>query len=552
MIRCKLIIILILLTSIVFSQNTLQEENYKADIIIYGGTSSAIISGIKAASLGRSVIIISPDNHLGGMTSNGLGFTDSGHKEYIGGLAKEFYHRVYQYYSEETTWNWVSRNKFKNKGQDAPSIDDKSQTMWTFEPHVAEQIFDDWLKEYPIQILKNEWLDRERPLDKEAQQIIAFYTLSGKRIEGKIFIDASYEGDLMALTGVSYHVGRESNSVYNETYNGIQKGVFQHDHNFKDLKINAYWEHNSKKSGLLPKISEDTPGNNGDGDHRVEAYCYRLCLTQVRDNFIPITKPDGYNPKNYELLGRIYEAGWDQTFVKFDAIPNGKTDVNNHGPFSHDNIGMNYEYPEASYEKRKEIEKEHQAYQQGLLFFIKTDPRVPDSTRLAMAKWGYAKDEFKDNNGFPHQLYIREARRMIGSYVMTEHDVMGKKKINDPIGMGSYSLDSHNVQRYVTFFHHVENEGDIGVNPPHPYSISMRSILPKENECTNLIVPVCLSSSHIAYGSIRMEPVFMLLGESASQLADLALKNKTTVQKVNYNTLKGVLLEANQILTYQK
>ncbi|MBU2949746.1 FAD-dependent oxidoreductase [Tamlana agarivorans] len=531
-----------------FNSTAQTNTTHQADIVIYGGTSSAIVAAVKAKQLGHSVLVVSPDKHLGGVSSSGLGYTDSGNSRLIGGLSKTFYQKVYNYYQDIKVWHWESMEDFHGEGQGTSAINTQSKTMWVFEPHAAEHIFDTWVAENNITVLKEEWLDRNKPIIKASTTIKSFYTLSGKKIEGKIFIDATYEGDLMAAAGVSYHVGRESNAVYNETYNGVQKEVYQHKHNFKKLKISPYLSPRHKESGLLAKISNQNPGKNGDGDHRVEAYCFRMCLTKVPHNRIPISKPEDYNPMDYELLARVYKKGWKATFQKFDGIPNLKTDVNNHGPFSMDNIGMNYDYPEASYEERKAIAIEHRRYQEGLLYFTATDSRVPKKIREEMQKWGYPKDEFTDNGGFPHQLYVREARRMVGDYVMTEHNVLGKSDTNASIGVGSYALDSHNTQRYVTAEGHVENEGDIGVEPPHPYKIDKGTILPKASECTNLIVPVCVSSSHTAYGSIRMEPVFMILGESASQIASLAIQNKVKVQDVNYKELQPLLIKSGQIL----
>ncbi|WP_281323804.1 FAD-dependent oxidoreductase [Flavobacterium sp. IMCC34518] len=521
---------------------------YNTDIVIYGGTSSAIIAAVKAKQLGHSVLVISPETHLGGMTSSGLGYTDSGNTRLIGGLAKDFYKRVYSKYQSNTAWKWQKKSSFKSKAQSNSAVNKEDNAMWLFEPHVAEAIFEDLVKENNIQILRNEWLNRKQKLEKTDNTITSFYTLSGKKITGKIFIDATYEGDLMALAGVTYHVGRESNTVYNETFNGVQKNIFQHRHNFHKFHIDPFRIKGDKNSGLLPKIGPTTSEKNGEGDNRIQAYCYRLCLTKNPKNRIPFTKPVKYKPMNYELLIRLYKAGWNETFKKFDAIPNLKTDSNNHGPFSFDNIGMNYSYPEATYEERKKIAEEHELYQKGWLYFITTDPRIPKKIQNKMRQWGYAKDEFVDNGGFPFQLYIRESRRMIGEYIMTEQDVLGKKSNSRSIGMGSYSLDSHNTQRYVTKKGFIENEGDIGVRTPEAYSIDMGAILPKKQECSNLIVPVCLSSSHIAYGSIRMEPVFMILAESASQIASIAIKNKSFVQDVSYDELQVHLLESGQIL----
>jgi hypothetical protein len=301
----------------------------------------------------------------------------------------------------------------------------------------------------------------------------------------------------------------------------------------------------------LPRVSAEPPGENGQGDRRVQAYCYRMCLTNVPKNRLPFQKPEGYDLREYELLARVFATGWRETFRKFDPIPNGKTDTNNHGPFSTDNIGMNYDYPEASYHRRREILREHEQYQKGLMYFLANDPKVPEEVRDEMNRWGLARDEFQDNGHWPHQIYVREARRMIGRYVMTEHDCLDRRRTPEPVGMGSYTLDSHNVQRYVTPEGHVQNEGDVGVRTPRPYQISYGSLVPKRGECTNLLVPVCVSSSHIAFGSIRMEPVFMILGQSAAAAAALAIDDDIAVQEVEYAELRQRLLAAGQVLEWR-
>ncbi|MDD3910336.1 MAG: FAD-dependent oxidoreductase, partial [Proteiniphilum sp.] len=422
-----------------------------------------------------------------------------------------------------------------------------NRTMWTFEPRVAEKVFEDLIRENNITVYRDEWLDREAGVKKENQNIKSITTLSGKTFNGKVFMDATYEGDLMAAAGVSYTVGREDCSKYNEEWNGVQAGVYHHSHYFK-MNISPYVVPDDPQSGLLPYISDEPIAPNCSGDNKVQAYCFRLCMSNHPENRVPFEKPEGYDPANYELLGRVFEAGWDEWFRKYDMIPNRKTDTNNHGPFSSDFIGMNFDYPEASYERRKEIIKEHENYQKGLLYFVSTDERAPEEVRGKMAEWGLAKDEFVDNGNWPHQLYIREARRMVGKYVTTENDVLGKTNVPEPIGMGSYTMDSHNVQRFVTAEGYVQNEGDVGVRPTRPYQIAYGSIVPVEEECTNLLVPVCLSSSHIAFGSIRMEPVFMLLGQSAAAAAVIAIDNKINVQDVDYEQLEKVLLSKGQIL----
>lgn len=556
------------LAAVVALSIPLRAEDY--DIVIYGGTSAAIIAAVQAKKMGKSVIVVSPDKHLGGLSAGGLGFTDTGNKAVIGGLARDFYHRVWQHYDTDAAWKWQKKSEYGGKGQGTPAIDGAQRTMWIFEPHVAEQVFENYVKEFAIPVVRDEWLDRAtwdkkvfKTVDelvfgpakgvlKEGTRIRAIRTLSGKTYTGRMFIDATYEGDLMAAAGVSYHVGREANAVYGEKWNGVQVGVLHHRHHFGAVKekTSPYVVPGDPTSGLLPCISAEPPGEYGAGDKRVQAYCFRLCLTNHEPNRVSFPKPEGYDPKHYELLLRIFAAGWRETFDKFDPIPNYKTDTNNHGPFSFDNIGLSYDYPEANYERRREILREHESYQKGWLYFIANDPRVPADVQSAMQKWGLAKDEFTDNGNWPHQLYIREARRMIGSFVMTENELLKKKPTPDSVGMGSYTIDSHNVQRYITSEGYVQNEGDIGVPLPGPYEIAYGSLVPKRGEIENLFVPVAMSASHIAYGSIRMEPVFMILGQSAATAAVMATDSEQAVQDIPYAKLRERLLADGQILEY--
>ncbi len=525
-------------------------ETLSADVIIYGGTSAAVTAAVQVVRMEKSVIIVSPDIHPGGMSSSGLGFTDTGNKEVIGGLAREFYQLIYDHYQKPEAWKWQKQSEYGNRGQGSPAIDGEKRTMWIFEPHVAEKAFEKMIADNKITAFRDEWLERETGVMKKEGQIRSIKTLSGKVFKGKIFIDATYEGDLMAATGVTYTIGREANRVYNEKWNGVQKGVFHHGHYFKD-NIDPFKIPGDPSSGLLPRISPEKPGENGSGDKKIQAYCFRLCLTQHTDNKVPITKPEGYDSTQYELLVRISEKRWNEFFNKYDPIPNLKTDVNNHGPFSYDNIGMNWDYPDASYERRKEIIQEHINYQKGLLYFTATDKRIPEEIREIMNKWGYSKDEFADNGYWPYNIYVREARRMTGEYIMTENDVLGKREVPKPIGMGSYTMDSHNIQRYVTSEGFVQNEGDIGVHPDHPYQIDMGAVLPLKDECNNLLVPVCVSSSHIAFGSIRMEPVYMILGQSAGTIAAMAVDNNMQIHDLDYNEIKDKLETDGQILNYK-
>jgi hypothetical protein len=526
----------------------------ETDLLIYGCTSGAIAAGVQATRMHKTVVMVCPEKHLGGLTAGGLGWTDSGDKAVIGGLSREFYHRVWQHYDQPDAWRWQKREEFGNKGQSGTAMDVGNRTMWIFEPHVAEQVYESWVKEARIPIVRNAWLDREKGVKKQGDRIVSITTLDGKTYAAKMFIDATYEGDLMAAAGVDFHVGRESMQTYDEKWNGVQTGVLHHRHHFGAVKqpISPYVVPGDPKSGVLPRISAESPGKYGEGDNKVQAYCFRMCLTREPKNRVAFPKPSAYDPKQYELLLRVFNAGWRETFDKFDAIPNGKTDTNNHGPFSTDNIGANWDYPNATYARRREIIQEHVNYQQGWLYFIANDPRVPEDVRTAFAKWGLAKDEFKDNGNWPHQIYVREARRMVGKYVMTENELTKKRPTPESVGMGSYGIDSHNVQRYITPEGYVQNEGDIGVSTNGPYQISYGSLVPKKGQAANLLVPVCLSSSHIAYGSIRMEPVFMILGQSAATAASIAIDNGIGVQDVPYATLRERLLADGQVLEYSR
>ena len=520
------------------------------DVVIYGGTSAAVAAAVQVKRMGKSVVIVCPDKHLGGLSSGGLGFTDTGDKSVIGGISREFYQGIWEHYNDPAAWKWQKREAYGNKGQGTPAIDGAQRTMWIFEPHAAEAVFEDWIRRYKIPVDRDQWLDRDVGVRRKAGRIVSIRMLSGKSYEGRMFIDATYEGDLMAAAGVQYAVGREAKSVYGEEWAGVQTGQFHHRHNFSVIKggISAYRIPGDPASGLLPRISPEPPGNRGDGDKRVQAYCYRLCLTDNPDNRVPFPKPIGYDPGQYELVLRIYQSGWRETFDKFDAIPNAKTDTNNHGPMSTDNPGYNYDYPEAGYVRRQEILKEHEQYEKGWLYFIADDPRIPADVREAMGGWGLSKDEFIDNGNWPHQIYVREARRMKGVHVMTEHELLKRRPTPEPVGMGSYSIDSHNVRRYVTPEGLAENEGDIGVSTKGPYQISFGSLLPKKSQCSNLVVPVCVSSSHAAFGSIRMEPVFMILGQSAATAAVMAMDAHQAVQDLPYARLRDRLLQDRQVL----
>lgn len=554
-IRNKLLLLAILATSICVASCASRGESpkvYEADVVVYGGTSGGVAAAVQAAREGKSVLLVAPDKHLGAMTSSGLGFTDAGKAYVIGGVSREFYHRVWKFYQNPAAWNWIKREDDKLVGQGTKAINDKEQTMWIFEPKVAEEIYNKWLEEEKVRVFRQKFLDRGKDgVVKDGSRIVSFKTLDGDIFKGKMFIDATFEGDLMAASGCSYHVGREANSVYNESWNGSQPGVLCHDH-FFTKQVDPYVVEGDPSSGLLKHISKEKPLPKGSGDDKVQAYCFRLCMTTVPENRRPFPKPANYNADDYILALRTYAAEGRTDIMKPDRMPNGKTDTNNQSAFSMDFIGGNYAYPDASYEERAKIVDAHRDYQQGWLYFLANDPRVPAELREIFNRYGLAKDEFVDSDNWPFNLYIREARRMIGDYVMTEHDCRIAVETPKSIGMGSYTLDSHNIQRYVTDEGYVQNEGDIGVHLDAPYKIAYGAITPKRGQVSNLLVPVACSASHMAYGSIRMEPVFMILGHSAATAASIAIDDNCDVQDVDYAKLRAKLLKDGQILEAPK
>ncbi len=517
------------------------KESSSYDIVVYGGTSGGVVAAIQAAKMHKTVLLIEPGKHLGGLTSGGLGATDIGNKGAIGGISRDFYRRIARHYARDDAWTQQKRADYKSSRQQ-PNED----TMWTFEPKVAEKVYHDMVREAGVPILFGERLTLKSGVVKHAGRITAITLESGKTFGAKVFIDATYEGDLMACAGVSYHVGRESNDRYGETINGVQ---VRRKHQFK-VPVDPYNTSGDPSSGLLPGVQQGGPGKPGEGDKRIQAYNFRMCMTNVPENRIPWPKPEGYNPQRYELLLRYINAGvWD-ALGSILAMPNRKTDMNNNGAVSTDNIGMNYHYPEGDYATREEIFREHQTYQQGMMWFLANDPRVPESIRQSVARWGLCKDEFTETGGWPHQLYIREARRMIGEYVMTQRNCQRREVVDDPIGLAAYTMDSHNCQRFVDEHGHARNEGDVQVGGFPPYPIAYRSIVPKEAECTNLLVPICLSASHIAYGSIRMEPVFMVLGQSAATAAAMAIDRDSAVQRIDVSALQKRLRDDGQVLQW--
>jgi hypothetical protein len=514
-----------------------------ADVVVYGATSGGIAAAVQTARLGKSVILVEPGKHLGGLTSGGLGATDIGNKAAIGGIAREFYRRVARHYADDGAWVQQTRDEYRKQSRRDQAQED---TMWTFEPHVAEAIYGAMLREAKVAVLLGQRLDLESGVVRAGNRIVTITMESGQTIRGAMFIDATYEGDLMAKAGVSYHVGREANTKYGETINGV---FFGDKHQFK-VPVDPYVVPGDPTSGLLPCIHGGDPGQAGEGDRRIQAYNFRMCMTDHSANRLPFPRPAGYDPKRYELLLRYLQGGvWD-ALGSITPMPNRKTDTNNNGGFSTDNIGMNYDYPDGDYATRDRIFDEHVTYQQGLMWFLANDPRVPERVRKDVNRWGLCKDEFTDSGGWPHQMYVREARRMIGDYVMTQQNCQRGRIAEDSVGLAAYTMDSHNCQRYVDNSGHARNEGDVQVGGFPPYPIAYRALVPRESECANLLVPVCLSASHIAYGSIRMEPVFMVLGQSAATAACQAIDRGSAVQQIDVATLQERLKADGQVLQW--
>lgn len=514
--RSSLYVLIFLSVLHCFASNA-QTNTREVDICVYGATSAGVIAAYTAKQAGRSVLLVEPGKHVGGLTSGGLGYTDIGNKFVISGIARDFYRRIGKHYGK--------------------------LEQWIFEPHVAEETFKQYIDAAGVEVLYDHYIIHAQNENAYIKgiRIRNVQTNQEQVITAKVFIDCSYEGDLMAKAGVGYMVGREANNVYNETYNGVQ---LLDKHQFPD-GVDPYRIAGKPESGLLWGISNETLAERGTGDKKVQAYNFRICLSDDPSNSIAITQPENYDSTKYELLLRVIEKNKEQplgTYLKIDRMPNNKTDINNNGAFSTDMIGMNYQYPEADFAARQRITKTHEDYVKGLLYFIGNDNRVPEHLRNAMKRWGYPKDEYTDNNHWSPQMYVREARRMKGAYVMTQANCQGKEKVTDAVGMAAYTMDSHNCQRIVVNGM-VKNEGDVQVGGFGPYPIAYRSLIPKAEECKNLLVPVCLSASHIAYGSIRMEPVFMVLAQSAALAAAEAIKTKKPVQDISITKVQKLMAE---------
>lgn len=536
------------ITSLLTFSGVISAADLKADVVVYGDAPGGVTAAVQAARMNKSVILVSQYGHLGGLTSSGLGWSDIGNDSILGGLSRDFYHAVYLHYQKDESWNLQKRDVFPEIAQGTLAFNPKNELASVFEPKIAEDVFHKMVKEAGVKIIKGR-LDLKKGAFMDGKRITKILLEYGNAIEGKMFIDASYEGDLLPLAGVSFTIGREANAKYGETGNGITGAAKK---NQLPKGIDPFRVKGDASSGLLAGVNPDMGGEVGDGDDKLQAYCYRMVLTDVPENRIMIAKPKNYNEADFELLFRSIEAGQKFGFFKTSMIPNRKTDSNNTGGFSCDLIGGNYgkdwNWATLSHAERDALAAKHRDYQLGLVWTVQNHPRVPENIRNSYKMWGLAKDEFPDNGHWPYNLYVREARRMVSDLVMTENHCKLKIPVEDSIGQGAYTLDSHNTQRFV---HNgmVMNEGDIQTHlGGKPYGISYCSIVPKIGECENLLVPWALSASHIAFGSIRMEPVFMVLGQSAGTAACFAIDDNVPVQKVAYQKLRERLIADGQKL----
>jgi hypothetical protein len=510
----------------------------EADVCIYGATSAGVVAAVEAVRSGRTVALLDCDLWIGGLTTSGLGATDVGSASAIGGIAREFYQALRRHYDDDANWTVEPRSAFQGRGQE-PARD----CAFSFEPHVASAQFERMLADVGVAPIRDR-LDRSgRGVDMRDGRIAEIRTVGGLRVRARVYLDCTYEGDLMAAAGCSYVVGRESNEHYGETLNGV---AVQHatKHQFA-MRVDPYVRPGDPMSGLLPGIEPAGEEPDGAQDHRVQAYCYRICATDAPANRVPWPKPEGYDEGEFELLLRWYDAGAKMAPWHPVWMPNRKTDSNNNGAVSTDAIGLNYSYPEADYEERERIVAAHKRYQQGLLWTLANHPRVPLAVRQQFQRFGLAKDEFQQHGHWPPLLYVREARRLVGEEVVTEAHCTGTVVTDQPVGLGAYAMDSHNVRRHVQDGA-VRNEGDVQVRVPKPYGIPFGALLPRRHECANLLVPVCVSASHIAYGSVRMEPVFMILAQSAAVAASIAMERDLAVQDVGYEELASRLIARGQ------
>lgn len=512
--------------------------NIRTEVCIYGESASGVMAAIQSARLGKKTLLISKNSHVGGMATSGLTATDINRQDQVGGLAAEFYGRIWDHYIQPEVWRNQTREEFmlSSRKRTFSGKNDERQIQWVYESGVAEQIMKDMLSEAGVEVLYNAPLDLDNGAEVRRGKIRKINLLDGTTVSAKMFIDCSYEGDLMAAAGVSHIIGRESREQYGEDMAGINT--------FNTINTSPYL--NGKDGELIPYVAPELYGEIGSGDNRTQAYCYRVTLTDDAENLIPIEKPERYNEKLYEIVIRRFEMEPElelKNIITFTPMPNRKTDTN-HLDF----FGASWDYPAGDYATRARMEQEHKDYAVGMLWCLGHNERIPERIRKEMLRWGWPKDEFVENGGFPYQIYVREARRMVGEKVMTQHNVQKQNRVpvEHSVGIGTYMMDCHYVG-YVAGEDCIHIEGGIFTNTK-PYAIDYYSLTPKREECSNLLVPVCLSASHVAYTTIRMEPTYMILGQSAAVAAVQALEERCAVQEIDYPTLRTRLEELGQFL----
>jgi hypothetical protein len=501
------------------------------------------MAAVAAADRGARVVLAEPGRHIGGMTSGGLGYTDVGDRRVIGGLSARFYADVAAHYGVGD-WHYAGP-----------------------EPHVAEAILTAWLERAGVVVVLGAGLAGLVVRDGVIEQV----TLAdGSRYGAGVFVDAGYEGDLMAAAGVRYRIGREDRTLHRETLAGraeIAPGM----HNFPVI-VSPFADPDARypglpeapvPGGLLPLIHDRPLAVVGSGDGGVMAYGYRVCLTTADDR-IPIERRDGYDEAEFELARRYFAAmaaeGRELKAGRMVGLepnlPGGKCDGNSLGPVSLNLLdGSNWAYPDGTRSEREAIRRRHLEYIHDLLYFLSTDPAAPAGVRRELQRWGLPADEFADTGGWPHQLYVREARRMTGEYVLTEHDlVRPRHPVPDAVAMGSYHIDIREVQRtwrwvweHPTPIPQTVNEGYLSV-PVRPYPVPYRCLLPRREECANLLVPVCVSASHVAFASVRMEVQYQMLGAAAGVAAALAVRSGAAVHDVPVTDLQSHLAADGQVL----
>lgn len=504
------------------------------DVVVYGGTSAGVCAAVQIARMGHTVALVEPGRHFGGMSVEGLGDSDIDNKPNfknsvaIGGLAREFYERIGRAY-----------------GRQGP--------QWRFEPHVAERVFAEFLDEQQARITLFREHHLREPLaaavEKEGARLVALHCDNGARLRGDVYIDATYEGDLLAAAGVETVIGREPNAQYGETKNGIRAETT---HAQFKVRVDPYRIPGDAGSGVIATVQDEPPGTPGDGDHRIQAFCFRMCLTSDPANRMPFVRPPDYDPADYEIYRRYLAAG-GELWTPQARLPNGKTDLGSWHDLSANLYGMNHEYPGGDYRTRTRILREHLRFTQGLCWFLANDPAVPETLRRVWGQWGTCRDEFTDHGGWPRMFYVREGRRMVSDIVITEHHTRrrGAAPVADAVAVAFWPTDTHSVRRIVRDGA-AYNEGFVFDDETWgPFGISYGALVPRRRECTNLLTPTCPSSSHVAYGAIRLEWTFMALGQAAGTAAVLALEHRRPVQEVDYADLSEQLRRDGQILAVE-